>query len=304
MVSACCSPGAARSSKFTQVTRSTRRRLSGTGTEPPLTTSWLTFRSRKLPRMVPQPSGATTSPTRSTDGVQGRNKNSITRRNNLDGAALIHGSSPLMVRNPSWAGSDQAWVLRRKQVLGPCRRIREGQRRLLDLSVDRGQPAGVLTEMLLPGRDAEQLQKAVRSVAVSIQLPARRPGSASRKAKLIHRLQEGRLPLRRDRVLDCDHDGSGIRLRVEGQPGLRPVDGRLRVEMPGLRHPPDHSNGYACQHQGGRDEERRLQSDALRDQSPDQRSDRHRTGEGHHVDSKASGADPNRQKQLQLGIQG
>src|SRR5205807_835946 len=105
--------------------------------------------------------------------------------------------------------------LRWKQVLRPRRGIRKCEGRLLDLSVSPRQAAAVmLAQMLLPGGDAEGLDKAIRSFCVPVQLPARRPGSESRLAKLIHRLQEGRLPLGRDGELDLDQDGPCIGLRV------------------------------------------------------------------------------------------
>src|SRR5688572_32650589 len=65
----------------------------------------------------------------------------------------------------------------REQVLGPRRRIGEGQRRLLDRLIRRGQAPFVLAHMFLPGRNAENLDDAVRPVSVPEKLPARRSSS-------------------------------------------------------------------------------------------------------------------------------
>jgi len=93
-------------------------------------------------------------------------------------------------------------------MLRPWRRIREREGRLFDLSVRSCQAAAMmLAEVLLPGRNAEELDKAIRTLAVPVELPARRSGSESRLAKLGHRLQEGRLPL------------GTLRVRKSGGPG-------------------------------------------------------------------------------------
>src|SRR2546421_1251828 len=106
-------------------------------------------------------------------------------------------------------------ALRWKQVLRPRRGIRKREGGFLDLSVRPCQAAAMmLAHVLLPGRNAEHLDKAIRSLCVPVQLPARRPDSESTPAKLGHRLQEGRLPRGRDGELDRDQDGSGIGLGV------------------------------------------------------------------------------------------
>src|ERR1700716_1025224 len=98
-------------------------------------------------------------------------------------------------------------ALRWKQVLRPRRGIRKCEGGLLDLSVRPRQAAAMmLAHVLLPGRNAEHLDKAIRSLGVPVQLPARRPGSESSPAKLIHRLQEGRLTLGRDCELEGDQN--------------------------------------------------------------------------------------------------
>src|SRR4030081_1105620 len=105
--------------------------------------------------------------------------------------------------------------VRGKKVLRRSRGIRKREGGLLDLSVRPRQAAAMmLAHVLLPGRDAEHLDKAIRSLCIPVQLPARRPGSESSSTKLIHRLQEGGLPLRRDGELEHDQDGSGRGLRV------------------------------------------------------------------------------------------
>src|SRR5215207_6645406 len=117
----------------------------------------------------------------------------------------------------------------REQVLGPGRRIGESQRRLLDRLIRGGQAPFVLTHMFLPGCNAEDLEKAVRPVSVPEERPARRSSSASRLSKVVHSLEKGCLPFRRDGVLNRHDDGSGVWLGVERQPWLWPVDGRLPV---------------------------------------------------------------------------
>src|SRR5689334_17406305 len=121
-------------------------------------------------------------------------------------------------------------------MLCPRRRVRKGEGGLLHLSVRACQAAAMmLAQVLLPRRNAEVLDKAIRSLCVPVQLPARGPGSESRLAKLGHRLQEGRLPLRRDYELDGDQDGSGVGFGVEGELRVGPVDaGCLGVEVAGL----------------------------------------------------------------------
>ena len=64
--------------------------------------------------------------------------------------------------------------LRRQQVLSPGRRIRKCQRGLLDLPVRCSQAARVLAQVFLPGRDAEELDEAIRLVSVPVQSEARR----------------------------------------------------------------------------------------------------------------------------------
>ena len=93
-------------------------------------------------------------------------------------------------------------------MLRPRRGIRKREGGFLDLSVRPCQAAAMmLAHVLLPGRNAEHLDKAIRSLCVPVQLPARRPGSESSPTKLIHRLQEGGLTLRRDGELERDQDG-------------------------------------------------------------------------------------------------
>src|SRR6187549_2049525 len=133
--------------------------------------------------------------------------------------------------------------------------------------------------MLLPGRDAEKFHKAVRSVSIPIQLPARRPASASGLAKVAHRLQKRRLTLGHDRVLDSHEDRSSVRLGVKGKSRLAPVNCRLAIEVTGLWNPPKDPKDDTNQHYGRRNKERQLQTEALRDESPDQCSHRHRASE-------------------------
>src|SRR4030081_2293471 len=106
-------------------------------------------------------------------------------------------------------------ALRWKQVLRPRRGIRKCEGRLLDLSVRPRQAAAMmLAHVLLPGRNAEHLDKAIRSLGVPVQLPARRPDSESTPAKLSHRLQEGQRQLRRDGERDRAPYRSGLGLWV------------------------------------------------------------------------------------------
>ena len=128
----------------------------------------------------------------------------------------------------------------------------------------------MLAQVLLPGRNAELLNESIRSLSVAVQLPARPPCPESRPAELPHRLQEGRLTLRRDGVVDGDQDRSAVGLGVEGQPRVGPVDGQLGVEVAGLRHPPEDASEDPGQHHNSRQEDRRLQADSVSGESPEQ----------------------------------
>jgi hypothetical protein len=92
-------------------------------------------------------------------------------------------------------------------VVRVCRRVRKAQCRLLDHSVRLGQAAGVLAQMLFPGRDTEDFYELVRPLSVAVQLPARPARLESRPAELPHRLQEVRLPFRIDGVVDAMRTG-------------------------------------------------------------------------------------------------
>jgi hypothetical protein len=108
-------------------------------------------------------------------------------------------------------------------MVGLGRRVRKRQRRLRNRPVRLGLAASVLAQVLLPGRNAEDLDELVRSLSVPLQLPTRPSSLESRPVQMPPRLQECRLPLRRDGVVDVDQNGSGVGLRVEGQPSVGPV---------------------------------------------------------------------------------
>jgi hypothetical protein len=133
-------------------------------------------------------------------------------------------------------------LLRREQVIGPWRRIGKGQRCLLDLLIRCGQAASVLALVLLPRADAEELDEAVRSVGVPVQLPPGCACPASRPTEVLHRLQELRLPLWRNGEVDGDQDRPGVGFRVEGQSRFGPINRRLTVELPRVREPPEQSD--------------------------------------------------------------
>jgi hypothetical protein len=69
----------------------------------------------------------------------------------------------------------------------------------------------------------------------------------SEPAERPRRRQIGRLPLRRDGEVHDDQDGAGVRLGVDGQVRVGPVDGRPGVEVARLRHPPGRAGGDASQ---------------------------------------------------------
>src|SRR5215211_3345819 len=133
------------------------------------------------------------------------------------------------------------WRLRREQVLGPCRRIGEGQHRFLDLLVGSRQPALVLTQVLLPRWHAEDLDEAVGSFSVAVEFPARASGPQAGLAEMRHRSEKVGLPLRGDDVLDGHQDRSRVGCRIKSHPGLAPVDSRLTVQVRRLRHRPDNA---------------------------------------------------------------
>ena len=111
------------------------------------------------------------------------------------------------------------------------RGIGEGQRGLLDHLVGSGEAALVLAEVFLPGGHPEDLHEPIRMFAVSVYLPAGRPSSEPGEPELVHRSQEGRLPLRRDGEMNCDQHLSGIQSGFEGNPWVAPVGDGLRVDV-------------------------------------------------------------------------
>jgi hypothetical protein len=103
------------------------------------------------------------------------------------------------------------------------------------------------------------------------QLPARAPGPRSKPAQLPRRLQEGRLPVRRDGVVDSDQDGPGLGLGVEGQPPRRSSRWPgWRPRLAGLGPAPEQTSDHSDQHDIGRDEDRRLQAESVCSEAPEQ----------------------------------
>ena len=97
----------------------------------------------------------------------------------------------------------------------------------------------MLPEVFFPGRDAEYLDEPFGVFAVSVQLPPGRAGTAPGPAELFHRRQEIVLPFWGNGEVHGDQYRPGVRLRVEGQPRVGPVNRGLGVEVAGLRHPPE-----------------------------------------------------------------
>src|SRR2546423_40515 len=67
-----------------------------------------------------------------------------------------------------------------KQMRRLRRWIREGRSLLFILPVEAGLPLPVLPQMLFPGGDDENFDKALRDLAIAIQPPLRRPGAQPR----------------------------------------------------------------------------------------------------------------------------
>ena len=89
-------------------------------------------------------------------------------------------------------------------MLGPRRRIRHCQCGLFNVLVRACHAPLMLAYVLLPGWHAEQFNEPVGVITVPIELPPSGAGSAPRLTKVLHRLEEGLLTVRGDRVLD-DH---------------------------------------------------------------------------------------------------
>ncbi len=140
------------------------------------------------------------------------------------------------LRGEHSAFGDSLAALWGKMVLPVRRRIGKAERRFLDLPIGPCQATIVLSHVFLPRRNTEDLKKCIWSIAVAVQLPACGAGSASRLAEVVHCRQEGSLPFWCDGELDNHQDGSRVWLGLDGQPRFLPVDGRLTVQVTGLRH--------------------------------------------------------------------
>src|SRR5215212_2183433 len=166
------------------------------------------------------------------------------------------------------SGSVTPPALRRQQVFRVHRGIREGQRGFLDDLIGSGEAALVLAQVFLPGGHAEYLNEAIRVFAVSVQLPAGRPGSEPGEPELGHRSQKGRLPLHRDREMNCDQHRSGIQSWFEGHAWVTPVGCGLRVDVAGLGQPPDKAGTDPGKDDDSRGEDGWPQPDPVGDESP------------------------------------
>ena len=160
----------------------------------------------------------------------------------------------------------------------------------------------MLAQVLLPGRNAEDLDKTIRPLSVAVHLPARTPSPESRPPELAHRLQEGWLPLWCDGVVDDDEHRSAPWLRVEGQPCISPVDGGLDIKVVGFRHAQDRAASNPDQHAPGCEQNRGLQAEPVGSQAPQQGADRVRTHECDRVHRETSRADPGWQHELKLDL--